>query len=132
MDQLMVLQKESYLNVGFEVAKRLAHTGYTMEAPAFFITWGQIAEELSHILVDQGIQPGLVTDEELCDLIVGMKNSLSNEFVLHWREFARTLALKSMLPVISSLAGLRTFPISADHNGQGYCCKHHQRKSWCR
>ena len=90
MDQLIVLQKESYLDVGFEVAKRLAHAGYTMEAPAFFVTWGQIAEELSHILVDQGIQPDLVTDEALRDLVEGVKDALSRDFILHWREFART------------------------------------------
>ena len=32
-----------------------------------------------------------MTDEGLCDLIEGVKNSLSNEFVLQWCEFARNL-----------------------------------------
>jgi hypothetical protein len=90
MDQLMVLQKEKCLNAGFEVSKRLAHAGYNMEAPAFFITWGQIAEEVSHILVDQNIHPDLVSDAELCELVEGVKDALNRDFVMHWREFART------------------------------------------
>jgi hypothetical protein len=89
MDQMMAYQKDKYLNVGFEVAKRLAHTGYNMEMPAHIITWGQIAKELSHVLVDHGIEPDEVTDETLIDLIEEVKETLNNEDILHWREIIR-------------------------------------------
>jgi hypothetical protein len=89
MDQMMAYQKEKYLNVGFEVAKRLAHAGYNMEMPAYTITWGQIAKELSHVLVDHGIEPDEVTDETLIDLIEEVKISLYNDEILRWREMIR-------------------------------------------
>ena len=89
MDQLMAYQKDKYLNVGFEVAKRLAHTGYNMEMPAHIITWGQIAKELSHVLVDHGIEPDEVTDDTLIDLIEEVKETLNNEDIFHWREIIR-------------------------------------------
>jgi hypothetical protein len=89
MDQMMAYQKDNYLNVGFEVAKRLAHTGYNMEMPAHIITWGQIAKELSHVLVDHGIEPDEVTDDTLIDLIEEVKETLNNEDILHWREIIR-------------------------------------------
>ena len=77
--------KEKYLDAGFEVAKRLAHAGYNLERSACTLTWGQIARELSCVLVDHGIQPDQVGDETLCDLVVGVKEILD----LHWREFIR-------------------------------------------
>ena len=73
------------MNAGFEVAKRLAHAGYNLERPACTLTWGQIARELSRVLVDLGIQPDQVADETLCDLVEGVKETLD----LHWREFIR-------------------------------------------
>ena len=89
MDQSIAFQKEKYLNVGFEVSKRLAHAGYNMEIPAYTITWGQIARELSHVLVDHGIEPDEVTDETLIDLIEEVKVSLYNDEILRWREMIR-------------------------------------------
>jgi len=89
MEQLMVFQKEKCLNVGFEVSKRLAHAGYNMEIPAHTITWGQIARELSRVLVNHDIDPDQVTDETLCNLVEGVKEALDNEEILHWREIAR-------------------------------------------
>ena len=71
--------KEKYLHAGFEVAKRLAHAGYNLERPAYTLTWGQIARELSHVLVDLGIQPDQVADETLCDLVEGVKEILDHE-----------------------------------------------------
>ncbi len=86
MDQMIAYQKEKYLNVGFEVAKRLAHAGYNMEVPAHSITWGQIAKELSHVLVDHGVEPDQVSDETLIDLIEEVKVFLYNEDTFRWRE----------------------------------------------
>jgi hypothetical protein len=89
MDQMIVFQKEKYLNVSFEVAKRLAHASYNMEMPAYTITWGQISKELSHVMVDLGIEPDQMEDETLIDLIEEVKVSLYNEGNLRWREIIR-------------------------------------------
>ncbi|MCL4559800.1 MAG: hypothetical protein M1281_04185 [Chloroflexi bacterium] len=86
MDQMTAYRKEKYLNVGFDIAKRLALAGYNMEMPAHIITWGQIAKELSRALVDHGIEPAEVTDETLIDLIEEVKVSLYKEDTLRWRE----------------------------------------------
>ena len=77
--------KEKYLDAGFEVAKRLAHAGYNLERTACTLTWGQIAREVSRVLVDLGIQPDQVGDETLRDLVEEVKETLD----LHWREFIR-------------------------------------------
>ena len=69
-------QKKNILHAGFEVAKRLAHAGYNLERPACTLTWGQIARELSRVLVDLGIQPDQVSDETLCDLVEEVKETL--------------------------------------------------------
>ena len=52
MDQLPTLQQLEYLESGFEVSKILVHAGFSMEKPAFLITWGQIAEEIAHTRSD--------------------------------------------------------------------------------
>ena len=57
MDQLPTLQQLEYLESGFEVSKILAQAGFSMEKPAFSITWGQIAEEIAHTLSDHGLSP---------------------------------------------------------------------------
>ena len=89
MNPTMIVEKEKYLTVGFEVAKRLAHAGYNLERPACTLTWGQIARELSRVLVDLGIQADQVNDETLCDLVEGVKETLDHEDCVHWREFIR-------------------------------------------
>lgn len=100
MDQILAYQKEKYLNVSFEVTRRLTHGGYNMETPAHMITWGQIAKELSHVLVDHGIEPDEVTDETLIDLVEEIKETLNNEDILHWREIIRIriTSLESIFP----------------------------------
>ena len=85
MDPSMILQKEKYLSVGFEVAKRLAHAGYDLEVPAITLTWGQIARELSRKLVDHDIQPDQINDEILIDLVEEVKETLE----LACQEFIR-------------------------------------------
>jgi hypothetical protein len=105
MDQMMAYQKEKYLNVGFEVAKRLAHAGYNMEMPAHIITWGQIVKELSRVLVDHGIEPDEITDETLIDLIEEVKETLNNEDILRWREIIRIriTSLENVFPETQEL-----------------------------
>ena len=105
MDQLPTLQQLEYLESGFEVSKILAQAGFSMEKPAFSITWGQIAEEIARTLSDHGLTPdrlresrarqgrnsinGAGVDDFLIDLAHGIQKVLQNDDVLFWRNSVR-------------------------------------------
>jgi len=89
MDQLPTLQQLEYLESGFEVSKILAHAGFSMEKPAFSITWGQIAEEIAHTLSDHGLPPDRLEKAFLIDLAQGIQKVLQNDDVLFWRNSVR-------------------------------------------
>ncbi len=92
MDQLTTLQHLEYLETGFEVSKILAHAGYRMEAPAFVITWGQVAEVLAHTLADHGLTSDRLEESMLLDLVQGAQKALENDDVLSWRDILRANA----------------------------------------
>ena len=73
MDQLPTLQQLEYLESGFEVSKILVHAGFSMEKPAFSITWGQIAEEIAHTLSDHGLPPDRLEEDFQMDDLLQMK-----------------------------------------------------------
>ena len=89
MDQLPTLQQPEYLESGFEVSKILAHAGFSMEKPAFSITWGQIAEEIAHTLSHHGLPPDRLEEDFLIDLAQGIQKVLQNDDVLFWRNSVR-------------------------------------------
>lgn len=89
MDQLPTLQQLEYLESGFEVSKILAHAGFSMEKPAFSITWGQIAEEIALTLSDHGLPPDRFEEDFLIDLAQGIQKVLQNDDVLFWRNSVR-------------------------------------------
>jgi hypothetical protein len=89
MDQLTTLQHLDYLEAGFEVSKILVHAGYRMEAPAFMITWGQLAETLAQTLADHGLSPDRLDENLLLDLAHTAQQALANEDVLSWRDIVR-------------------------------------------
>jgi hypothetical protein len=101
MDQLPTLQQLEYLESGFEVSKILAHAGFSMEKPAFSITWGQIAEEIAHTLADHGLPPDRFEEDFLIDLVQGIQKVLQNDDVLFWRNCIR--AYTSDLPILRAL-----------------------------
>lgn len=92
MDQLTALQHLEYLETGFEVSKILAQAGYGMEAPAFVITWGQVAEVLAHTLADYGLTPDRLDESLLIDLVQDAQKALQNDDVLSWRDILRANA----------------------------------------
>jgi len=100
MDQLPTLQQLEYLESGFEVSKILAHAGFSMEKPAFSITWGQIAEEIAHTLADHGLPPDRFEDDFLIDLVQGIQKVLQNDDVLFWRTCIR--AYTSDQPILKA------------------------------
>ena len=89
MDRPPTLQQLEYLESGFEVSKILAHAGFSMEKPAFSITWGQIAEEIAHTLADHGLPPDRFEEDFLIDLVQGIQKVLQNDDVLFWRNSVR-------------------------------------------
>jgi len=89
MNQLTTLQHLEYLETGFEVSKILAHAGYRMEAPAFVITWGQVAEVLAHTLAYHGLTSDRLDESMLLDLVQGAQKALENDDVLSWRDILR-------------------------------------------
>lgn len=89
MHQLPTLQQLEYLESGFEVSKILAHAGFSMEKPAFSITWGQIAEEIAYTLSDHGLPPDRLEEDFLIDLAQGIQKVLQNDDVLFWRNSVR-------------------------------------------
>ena len=91
MDQLPTLQQLEYLESGFEVSKILAHAGFSMEKPAFSITWGQIAEEIAHTLADHGLPPDRLEEDFLIDLAQDIQKVIQNDDVLFWRNTVRTI-----------------------------------------
>lgn len=92
MDQLTTLQHLEYLETGFEVFKILAQAGFGMEAPAFVITWGQVAEVLAHTLADYGLTPDRLDESLLIDLVQDAQKALQNDDVLSWRDILRANA----------------------------------------
>lgn len=92
MDQLTTLQHLEYLETGFEVSKILAQAGYGMEAPAFVITWGQVAEVLAHTLADYGLTPDRLDESLLIDLVQDAQKELENDDVFSWRDIFRANA----------------------------------------
>ena len=101
MDQLPTLQQLEYLESGFEVSKILAHAGFSMEKPAFSITWGQIAEEIAHTLADHGLPPDRFEEDFVIDLVQGIQKALQNDDVLFWRNCIR--AYTSDQPILRAL-----------------------------
>ncbi|MAT42773.1 MAG: hypothetical protein CL609_10555 [Anaerolineaceae bacterium] len=101
MDQLPTLQQLEYLESGFEVSKILEHAGFSMEKPAFSITWGQVAEEIAHTLADHGLPPDRFEEDFLIDLVQGIQKVLQNDDVLFWRNCIR--AYTSDQPILRAL-----------------------------
>lgn len=90
MDQIPTLQQLEYMETGAEVSKLLAQSGFSMDQPAFSITWGQISEEIAHTLADFGLPPDRLDEEILVDLAQGIQKVLQNDDVLFWRNSVHT------------------------------------------
>ena len=51
------------LELGFEISKLLAQSGYSADAPAFSITWGQIAEAIAQDVIAHNLAQHKLTEE---------------------------------------------------------------------
>ena len=74
------------LELGFEIAKYLAHSGYSSDAPAFTVTWGQIAEAGSQTVLAHNLHTGQLTEETVVILADKIQRDLKELDPLNWRE----------------------------------------------
>ena len=91
MEPLPTLKQLEALETGFEVSKILTQAGFSMEKPAFSITWGQVAEQIAQTLADHGLCPDRFKEDFLIDLAQSVQKVLQNEDVLLWRSSIHTL-----------------------------------------
>ena len=104
MDPLPTLTQLEYMEAGFVVSKILAQAGFSMEKPAFSITWGQVAEQIAQTLADHGLCPDRFSEDFLIDLAQSIQKVLQNEDVLLWRSSIHTLTTEhpTFLSLMSS------------------------------
>ena len=117
MEPLPTLKHLEYMETGFEVSKILAQAGFSMEKPAFSITWGQVAEQIAQTLADHGLCPDRFREEFLIDLAQSVQKVLQNEDVLLWRSSIHTLTTEH--PTFLSLVSL-----SNDEEDEGPLTEH--------
>ena len=91
MDQIPTWQQFEYMETGFQVSRLMVQAGFSLDQPVFSITWGQIAEEITHTLADHGLPPDRLDEDFLIDLAKNIQKVLQNGDVLFWRKSVRTL-----------------------------------------
>lgn len=72
--------------LSFEIAKYLAHNGYPSDAPAFSVTWGQIAEAIAQTVLAHNLPTGQLTEETVVILADKIQRDLKELDPLNWRE----------------------------------------------
>jgi len=74
------------LELGFEIAKYLAHNGYPSDAPAFTVTWGQIADAVAQTVLAHNLPSGQLTEETVVILADKIQRDLKELDPLNLRE----------------------------------------------
>ena len=74
------------VELGFEVSKLLAHSGYQADAPAFAVTWGQIAESIAQTVLAHNLPTGQLTEETVVILADTIRRDLIQMDPMNWRE----------------------------------------------
>ena len=75
------------VELGFEISKLLAHNGYPADAPAFSVTWGQIAESIAQIVVSHNLAADQLTEETVVILADTLRQDLLQMDPMNWRDF---------------------------------------------
>lgn len=90
------------LELGFEVSKLLAHSGYPADAPAFSITWGQIAEEIARIVTAHNLPSGQLIEETVVTLADDIRRDILKLDPLNWREVVldRVMTCRAINPAL--------------------------------
>ena len=72
--------------LGFEIAKYLAHNSYPSDATAFAVTWGQIAEAVAQTVLAHNLPTSQLTEETVVILADKIQRDLKDLDPLNWRE----------------------------------------------
>jgi hypothetical protein len=74
------------LELGFEISKLLARSGYAADAPAFSITWGQIAEAIAQDVIAHNLAQHKLTEETVVILSDTIRRDLLKMDSRIWQE----------------------------------------------
>lgn len=90
------------LELGFEISKTLAHSGYPADAPAFAVTWGQIAEVIAQTVLSHNLPPDTLTEETTVILADTIRRDLLEIDPLNWREIVldRVMTCRAINPAL--------------------------------
>jgi hypothetical protein len=90
------------LELGFEIAKLLAHNGYPADAPAFAVTWGQIAEAIAQTVLSHNLPTDTLTEEITVILADTIRRDLLEIDPLNWRETVldRVMTCRAINPAL--------------------------------
>ncbi len=72
--------------LAFEIAKYLAHNGCPSDAPAFAITWGQMAEAAAQAIVAHELPAGCLNEETVLSLAETIREDFAEMDGANWRE----------------------------------------------
>ena len=71
--------------LAFEIAKYLAHNGCSSDAPAFAITWGQVAEAVAQVVVAHELPADRLAEETVLSLAETIREDLVEMDGTGWR-----------------------------------------------
>lgn len=74
------------VELGFEISKLLAHRGYPADAPAFSVTWGQIAGAIAQTVLSHNLPINQLTEETVVILADTIRRDLQQVDPVNWRE----------------------------------------------
>jgi len=74
------------LELGFEISKLLAHSGYPADTPAYSVTWGQIAEAIAQTALSHNLATNQITEETVVILADTIRHDLVQMDSMNWRE----------------------------------------------
>ncbi len=74
------------LELGFEISKLMAHCGYAADAPAFSITWGQIAEAIAQDVIAHNLAQHKLTEETFVILADTIRRDFLQMDTQVWQE----------------------------------------------
>ena len=74
------------LELGFEISKLLAQSGYPSDAPAFSVTWGQVAEAIAQDVIAHNLAQQQLSEETVVVLAGKIEQDLKQIDSRVWQE----------------------------------------------
>lgn len=86
---------ENNLELAFEVSKLLAQNGYPTGAPAFAITWGQVAEVIAQFVLAHNLPAEQLTEETVLTLVGAIQADLAGLNIFPWQDIVLDRVMSS-------------------------------------